>query len=199
MSKIQGWSFWLYVTLTMWAAIIFGAASLSGCGSELAAGGTGLAGGLVASKMFAGMQEDLEKREQDLIERYNAAVEAGAKSEVLDKIEGDIDKTVLLRQGAQAAKDVVEIVADGPGAEQYGAIAAIIASLGFNVYQKYKGGVMKKTMKAIVKGIDNVDRRENPKPEITAAIKKSIGSEMRIAGIFDRGNVIVDQLKVSRG
>lgn len=181
----------------MWAAIIFGITSIAGCGSELAAGGAGLAGGLTASKMFAGMQADLAKREQDLIERYNAALEAGAKSEVLDKIEGDINNTVLLRQGAQAAKDVVEIVADGPGtATQYGAIAAIIASLGFNVYQKYTGGIMKKTTKAIVKGVEAAEKQQKSNP--ANPIKTAIGKEMTAAGIFDRGNQLVDRLKVAR-
>lgn len=171
---------------------------LAGCGSELTAGGIGLASGLTASKMFAGMQADLAEREQDLIERYNASLETGAKSEVLDRIESDIDNTALLRQGAQAAKDVVGVIAESRGgqATTYGAIAAIIASLGYNVYQKYTGGVMKKTTKAIVKGVEAADKQQKSNP--ANPIKTAIGKEMVAAGIFDQGNQLVDRLKIAR-
>lgn len=83
-----------------------------------------------------------------------------------------------------------------PGFQLYGAIGVAIASVGVNAWQKIKGNLMKKTTKAIVKGIEKgqVDPKTNP----VSKIKAAIGQEMRTAGIYDKGNQIVDQLKVSR-
>lgn len=170
---------------------------LSGCGPEVTAGGIGLAGGFAASETIKGIEADLEAREQALIERYNAALEAGAKADVLDKIEGDINQTVLLQQGAQAAHDVAEIVADGPGsAETYGAIAAIIASLGFNIFQKRKGDIMKKTTRAIVKGIEAAEEEKKPNP--TNPVKVAVKTQLMAAGIYNQGDDLIRQLKISR-
>jgi hypothetical protein len=168
----------------------------SSCGPEVTAGGIGLAGGFAASETLAGIEADLAAREQELIEKYNRMVEAGEKAETLAEVKRDIERMVLLRQGAQATRDVATIVSDGPGtAETYGAIAAIIASLGYNIFQMHKGGIMKKTTKAIVKGIELADK---PKTNPMSTVKKSIKAEMELAGIYDKGNQLVDQLKVAR-
>ena len=185
------------VTLFCILCSVFCVLPLSGCGSEMTAGGAGLLGGLAASETIKGIESDLERREQALIERYNAALEAGAKADVLDAIESDINKTVLLRQGTQAARDVAEIVADGPGtAETYGAIAAIIASLGFNIFQKRKGDVMKKTTRAIVKGIESAESETKPNP--TNPVKVAIKTQLEAVGIYKQGDDLIRQLKVSR-
>ena len=55
---------------------------------------------------------------------------------------------------------------------------------------------MKKTTKAIVKGIEAAEKQQKPNP--TNPIKTAIGKEMTAAGIFDRGNQFVDRLKIAR-
>jgi len=83
-----------------------------------------------------------------------------------------------------------------PGLQLYGAIAVAIASVGVNAWQKIKGDLMKKTAKAIVKGIELAERELEPNPK--SKIKEAIGTEMKLAGVYDRGNKLVDQLKVAR-
>ena len=176
---------------------IFCILPLSGCGPEVTAGGIGLAGGFAASETIKGIEADLAIREQALIERYNAIHAIDAQDERLIEIKRDLEQTVLLRQGAQAARDVAEIVSDGPGtAETYGAIAAIIASLGFNIFQKRKGDVMKKTTRAIVKGIEQAEheKKTNPKNHVKDAIK----IQLRAAGIYNQGDDLIRQLKIIR-
>jgi hypothetical protein len=173
----------------------------AGCGSELTAGGLGLAGGFAASETVKGIEVDLKAREQALIERYNTAVEAGAKSEVLDTIETDINKTVLLQQGVQAAKGIAGAVGDAASgksgtAEQYGPLAALIASLIYNIIQKRKGDLMKKTTKAIVKGIEVSEKEITTNP--TNPVKAAIAEQLKSLGIYSQADDLINQLKASR-
>jgi len=175
--------------------------TVAGCGSELTAGGLGLAGGFAASETVKGIEVDLKAREQALIERYNTAVEAEAKSEVLDTIETDINKTVLLRQGVQAAKGIAGAVGDAASgksgtAEQYGPLAALIASLIYNIIQKRKGDLMTKTTKAIVKGVEAAENEQKPNP--TNPVKAAIAKQMIQAGIYSNADDLVNRLKASR-
>ena len=175
---------------------------IAGCGSaELTAGGLGLAGGLAASKTMQGIEADLADREQALVERYNTALEAGAKTEVLDTIEEDINKTVLIQQGVQAAKGIAGAVSDAASgksgtAEQYGPLAALIASLAVNLFQKIKGDIMKKTTKAIVKGIEAAEKQTISNP--SNPVKEAIAEQMIKAGIYSQADDLVNQLKVAR-
>jgi hypothetical protein len=83
-----------------------------------------------------------------------------------------------------------------PDLRLYGTIGVAIASVGVNAWQKVKGNLMKKTTKAIVKGIEK--GQGDPKTNPVSKIKAAIGQEMRTAGIYDKGNQLVDQLKVAR-
>lgn len=175
--------------------------TVAGCGSELTAGGLGLAGGIAASKTMQGVEADLADREQALIERYNTAVETGAKSEVLDTIENDINKTVLLQQGVAAAKGIAGAVSDAASgksgtAEQYGPLAALIASLIYNIIQKRKGDLMKKTTKAIVKGVETAEKEQKPNP--TNFVKMAIAGQLKQLGIYSQADDLINQLKASR-
>ena len=186
------------MTRKLFMSIIFMVILFStGCGPEVTAGGIGLAGGFAASETIKGIEADLAIREQALIERYNAIHAIDVQDERLDKIRHDLEQTVLLRQGAQAARDVAEIVSDTPGtAETYGAIAAIIASLGFNIFQKRKGDVMKKTTRAIVKGIESAQEEKKPNP--TNHVKVAIKTQLQAAGIYNQGDQLIRQLKATR-
>lgn len=101
--------------------------AVCGCGSELAAGGAGVASGFAASETLKGMQADLERREQALIARYNQLVAAGAQAETLEDLKQQIADTVRLRQTSQVAADVSKTSWDDPVAAG-GAIAAIAAT-----------------------------------------------------------------------
>jgi hypothetical protein len=185
------------VTLFCFLSSVFCLLSLSGCGPEVTAGGIGLASGFAGSETLRGIEADLAAREKELIEKYNRMVEAGEKAETLAEVKRDIERMVLLRQGAQAARDVAEIVSDGPGtAETYGAIAAIIASLGFNIFQKRKGDIMKKTTRAIVKGIEAAEQEQQPNP--TNPVKVAIKQQLQAAGVYAQGDDLIRQLKIAR-
>jgi len=171
---------------------------LSGCGPEGTAAGIGLASGLAASETIAGIEADLEAREQELIARYNAEVEAEANAEILEQLKAEIYQTVRLRQGVQTAKDVLAIVGENQGnsAAEYGAIAAVIASLGLNLFQKRKGDVMKKTTRAIVKGIESAESISKPNP--TNPVKVAIKTQLEAAGVYNQADELIRQLKISR-
>ena len=84
-----------------------------------------------------------------------------------------------------------------PDLRIYGAAGIAIASIALNSWQKVRSNLMTKTTKAIVKGIER-EEKACGKPNPVNPIKESIGQEMIAAGIFDKGNQIVDQLKISR-
>ena len=83
-----------------------------------------------------------------------------------------------------------------PGFQLYGAAGIAIASVLLNGWQKVRANLMTKTTKAIVKGVEAAtkDIKTNP----TNPIKEAIRASMITAGIYDRGNLLVDQLKVAR-
>jgi len=82
-----------------------------------------------------------------------------------------------------------------PDIQLYGAAAIAMTSIVFNGWQKIKGNLMKKTTKAIVRGIEVADK---PKSNPMSAVKKSIETQMKLSGVLDKGNKLVDQLKVAR-
>lgn len=171
--------------------------AVGGCGSELAAGG-GLLAGLAASETIKGMEAELEIRETKLIAEYNEQVEGDANAEILSRLKAGIQQTVRLRQGVQTAKDVIAFVANNKGSSsaQYGAIAAIIGSLGLNLLQKRKGDIMKKTTRAIVKGIESAENETKPNP--TNRIKAAVKTQLIAAGIYNQGDDLIRQLKTAR-
>ena len=83
-----------------------------------------------------------------------------------------------------------------PDMQVYGAVAIALASIAVNGWQQIRGNLMKKTTKAIVKGIESAGKVTKTNP--TNPIKESIRTEMILAGIYDKGNQLVDQLKVAR-
>ena len=83
-----------------------------------------------------------------------------------------------------------------PGFQLYGAAGIALVSIALNSWQKVRANLMIKTTKAIVKGIELSEKKTKPNP--TNPIKAAIRQEMITAGIYDRGNQLVDQLKVAR-
>ena len=114
-----------------------------------------------------------------------------------------------IRRADRIVDDVNDIVTTGrivlqspagallpPDLKLYGAAAIAIASIVVNSWQKVRANLMKKTTKAIVRGIESAEQDQKPNP--TNKIKEAIGTEMKLAGIYDQGNQLVDQLKVAR-
>lgn len=74
-------------------------------------------------------------------------------------------------------------------------LAGALASGLANAWQEWRLKTMTKTTKAIVKGIE-----KSTDPEAghsTDEIKNAIADEMKAAKVYDRGNKIVDRLKIS--
>jgi hypothetical protein len=108
---------------------------------------------------------------------------------------------VLLQQGVQAAKGIAGAVSDAASgksgtAEQYGPLAALIASLAVNFFQKRKGDLMKKTTKAIVKGIEASEKEITTNP--TNPVKMAIAGQLKQLGIYSQADDLINQLKASR-
>jgi len=83
-----------------------------------------------------------------------------------------------------------------PGFQLYAAAGIAIASIALNSWQKVRANLMTKTTKAIVNGIESAGKETKPNP--TNPVKVAIRAEMITAGIYDKGNQLVDQLKVTR-
>ena len=100
--------------------------------------------------------------------------------------------------GAQAVlQSPVGQMIPSPGRE-IAALAVALATSGVAAWQTWRKSQMAKTTKAIIKGVEQVERRnrvQNPNP--ATEIKQAIGVQMRAQGIYDAGNKIVDRLKIT--
>ena len=82
-----------------------------------------------------------------------------------------------------------------PDLRLYAAAGVALASIAVNSWQKVRSVLMTKTTKAIVHGIELADK---PKTNPMSQVKRSIETEMKLAGVLDRGNKLVDRLKLAR-
>ena len=82
-----------------------------------------------------------------------------------------------------------------PDIQVYGAAGIALVSIIVNGWQKVRSILMTKTTKAIVRGIEIADK---PKSNLMSAVKRSIETQMKLAGVLDKGDKLVDQLKISR-
>jgi len=72
----------------------------------------------------------------------------------------------------------------------------VISSL-VNAWQEWRLKNMTKTTKAIVKGIETAEKESSGNPPKAKSIKANIEAEMKATKIYDRGNKIVDKLKIA--
>lgn len=73
-----------------------------------------------------------------------------------------------------------------------------LAGAGVATYETWRKKQMEKTTRAIVRGIEKIDKQhriDNPNP--AADIKASIGAYMEASGIKTTGNKIVEKLKIA--
>jgi len=76
----------------------------------------------------------------------------------------------------------------------WGLLGVILAEAGAMAWQTWRKNTMQKTTRAIVKGIEAAETTSEPK---TAQVKASIKTAMKFAGVYEKGNKIVDKLKAS--
>jgi hypothetical protein len=125
---------------------------IGGCGSGETAGLI-TAGGFAAKHTLDGIEADLAEREQQLVDRYNAAVKAGAKQEVLDDLEKQIDKTAVLREGVTEGKKLFGVDWNDPRDA-----GTSIAKLGVLAYLFFTKRKLLKTEKGVNKFMANTDK-----------------------------------------
>ena len=77
----------------------------------------------------------------------------------------------------------------GGAAGVYVTLAGLVLSLVGNVVQKQKGDTLSAATRAIVRGV------EATPADAAEQVKAAIGERMKAAGIFDKANAIVDQIK----
>lgn len=115
-----------------------------------------------------------------------------------EKQRRQIDQIAMdVNQWTDVGRQVLESPAGRTIPPPIGLIAAsviAVASGAVNGWQKYRGNQMKKTTKAIVRGIEKAEKEVEGNP--ISLVKQSIAKEMRTARIFDQGNKIVDTLKI---
>lgn len=110
-----------------------------------------------------------------------------------DEIVQDVND---LAGGAQALLDSPAGQLIPPDLKLYGALGIALANGLIIGWQEVRNRTMKKTTKAIVKGIENTDSPD----KATSEVKSNIAEEMRRQGgdkFYAKANKIVDQLKIS--
>ncbi len=98
--------------------------------------------------------------------------------------------------GAQALLESPAGAMIPPEWKLYGALGVTLASVLVNSWQELRNRTMKKTTKAIVRGIERTD---NPQ-KATSEVKANIAEAMRQQGgdkFYARANKIVDRLKIA--
>lgn len=110
-----------------------------------------------------------------------------------DKIVGDVN---TVAQGAQAALESPAGQMVPPEWKLYGVLGIGLANGLIITWEEWRNRQMKKTTKAIVKGIESAD---NP-DKATSEVKDNIRHEMLQEGghkFYKRANKIVDRLKIA--
>lgn len=73
-------------------------------------------------------------------------------------------------------------------------LALGLASAGVIAYQKWRGLIVKKTLTAVVSGIEQAEEKAQINP--TNPVKTSIEMAMKNAKVYDQANKIVDKIKI---
>jgi len=110
-----------------------------------------------------------------------------------DKIVQDVNN---IASGARAILESPAGLMIPPEWKLYGAIAVALANGLVITWEELRNRTMKKTTKAIIKGIENT---ENPE-KATSEVKNNIANEMLKQGgegFYAKANKIVDNLKIS--
>ena len=110
--------------------------STSGCGSEWATAGGGVALGMKGKAMLDGIEAALAEYEQGLLERYKQAIEDGARQEVLDKMSSDVAKVQTVQTGVTAGKKLLGVNWTDPA--QAGTGIALVATLALQYLTRRK-------------------------------------------------------------
>lgn len=114
------------------------------------------------------------------------------------RIDEGVQDVNTIAQGTQAVLESPAGLLIPPQLKLYGALGVIILSGLANSWQEWRNRTMKKTTKAIVKGIEAMENHN--KNAATSVVKANIGKTMLEQGgdkFYARANKIVDRLKIS--
>lgn len=119
-----------------------------------------------------------------------------AQRQAVDEIVADVNTVAV---GGQAVLQSPAGAAIPSPAKEIAGLVIGLAGAGAATWTEWRRRTMAKTTKAIVRGIEQVDREHrttnptNPASEI----KDRIALNMRALGVVDKGDKIVNQLKIS--
>ena len=119
-----------------------------------------------------------------------------AQRQEVDQIVADVND---IAAGAQAVlQSPAGRMVPSPAKELAGLVIGLVGA-GAATWTEWRRRTMAKTTKAIVRGIEQEDRanRENNPDNPATPIKERIHANMIALGVADRGNKIVDRLKIS--
>lgn len=121
---------------------------------------------------------------------------AGCNEQQLRRGDQIADRVGVGAQGVQAFLDTPAGQLIPPHLRLLAVLGTGLASGLVITWEEWRNRQMKKTAKAIVKGIEISERAKNPAPDV----KKNIAAEMMNQGgqkFYDRANKIVDRLKIA--
>lgn len=120
----------------------------------------------------------------------------GCDEQALEQVDQFVQDVNTVKTGTEAVLKSPAGAMLPPHWKLYGSLAALLASGLINAWQGWRNDTMKKTTKAIVKGIEKSNNPEKP----TAEVKSNIADEMLKQGgekFYDKANRIVDRLKIA--
>lgn len=124
----------------------------SGCGQE-----AGIAGGFAASETLKGLQADLNRRQQALIQQYNDLVEAGAQAETLEAMRRKINDLETAKQTAAAIPAIAGTDWADPAAA--GGAIGMITAIGYAWLKKRDLQNTKTAVKHFRAGLDETAKQ----------------------------------------
>ena len=130
---------------------------------------------------------------------FSLATLAGCNEVQLRRADAVVEDVNTVTVGARAVLESPAGAAIPTPAREIAALAVTLASGGVAAWTEWRRRTMAKTTKAIVRGIEQVDRDNraaNPTNPATA-IKDRIALNMKALGVRDAGDRIVNKLKIS--
>jgi hypothetical protein len=134
----------------VWLVTLALVLSAGGCGSGSGSAGAGTVAGFLGSEAYQGAKKDLQKKEQELVELYNAGVEAGEQAETLEQIEQKIRYIQYVRAALESGESAAGMDWNDP--QEVGGWVGALGVLVYSVLNKRKLGITEKKYKAHKRG-----------------------------------------------
>ena len=153
---------------------------VGGCGDPLKVFGAGAGVGAALTGTISGVTQDLDQREQYLVDLYNQGVAQGEEKEKLDQIEQAIKDTRLTKETVQTGSQLLDV--DWSDPKQTGGAIGMITMLTLNWLNRKKLKEVDKKYKAAKQGQEKFIR-ENGANGLGQKLYDNVGAARQKLGV----------------